>query len=79
MERRRLLGFITAMMVLSHLSDGGDYPDAQNLGTMDQMMALKWIHENISGFGGDPDSSARTFPRTAGRKCGRSTIQRTNT
>ena len=27
---------------LSHLPDGADYPDAQNLGLMDQMMALKW-------------------------------------
>ena len=46
------LGFLH----LSHLPDGKDYPDAQNLGLMDQMMALKWIHENIAGFGGDPDN-----------------------
>ena len=39
---------------LSHLPDGKDYPGAQNLGLMDQLMALKWVHENISGFGGDP-------------------------
>ena len=47
-----VLGFLH----LKHLPDGKDYPDAQNLGIMDQAMALKWVHENIAGFGGDPDN-----------------------
>ena len=48
--RLGVLGFLH----LSHLPDGKDYPDAQNLGLMDQLQALKWVHENIVAFGGDP-------------------------
>ena len=50
--RLGVMGFLH----LSHLSDGKDYPDAQNLGLLDQVKALKWVHENIAGFGGDPDN-----------------------
>ena len=50
--RLGVLGFLH----LSHLVDGKDYPDAQNLGLLDQKMALKWVHENIAAFGGDPSN-----------------------
>lgn len=58
------LGFL-GFLHLSHLPDGKDYPDAQNLAIMDQMMALKWIHENIANFGGDPDN-VTLFGESAG-------------
>ena len=50
---------------LSHLPDGADYQDAQNLGLMDQIMGLKWVHENIANFGGDPDNIT-IFGQSAG-------------
>ena len=49
--RLGILGFID----FSEIPGGENYPDALNLGLLDQIAALRWIKENISFFGGDPE------------------------
>lgn len=39
------------------LSDFGDeYKNTANLGNMDLVASLQWVHDNIEAFGGDPDN-----------------------
>ncbi|MBR3050021.1 MAG: carboxylesterase family protein [Selenomonadaceae bacterium] len=49
--RLGVFGFID----FSEVPGGEKYPDALNLGLLDQIAALRWIKENISAFGGDPE------------------------
>ena len=49
-------------MHLSHLPDGKDYPDAQNLGTMDQLMGLKWFRRVCWWFKLCPASTDQRLP-----------------
>ena len=52
--RLGIFGFID----FSETPGGEAYPDAPNLGLLDQIAALEWIKENIAAFGGDPDRIA---------------------
>ena len=49
--RLGIFGFID----FSEIPGGEAYPDALNLGLLDQIAALRWIKENIAAFGGDPE------------------------
>lgn len=49
--RLGVFGFID----FSEVPGGEAYPDAPNLGLLDQIAALRWVKENISAFGGDPE------------------------
>jgi para-nitrobenzyl esterase len=48
-HRLNVLGFL-------YLGDlfGARYADSGNVGMLDCAAALRWVHENIAGFGGDP-------------------------
>lgn len=45
------------------------FPEAVNLGVQDQVAALKWVHEHIAGFGGDPSNIT-----IGGESCGATAI-----
>jgi para-nitrobenzyl esterase len=50
-HRLGLLGFL----YLDELA-GSDYAGSGNMGTLDITAGLKWVHDNIAEFGGDPDN-----------------------
>ena len=56
-----LLGFVD----FSEVEGGERFPDAPNLGILDQLEALRWVKKNISHFGGNPDN-VTIFGESAG-------------
>ena len=59
--RLGLLGFID----FSGIEGGEEFPTSGYNGILDQIEALKWIRQNIEGFGGDPDN-VTIFGESAG-------------
>jgi para-nitrobenzyl esterase len=58
--RLGMLGFLRLKDVT-----GGKIPATGNEGLMDQVLALKWVKDNIAAFGGDPDN-VTVFGESAG-------------
>jgi len=50
-HRLNILGFLDVSEI-----GGSGYEDSVNVGMTDLVAALRWVRENISNFGGDPDT-----------------------
>ena len=49
-HRLNILGFLDVSEI-----GGTEYEDSVNVGMTDLVSALRWVHDNIENFGGDPD------------------------
>jgi len=63
-EQRVVVVAVTYRLgLLGYLGDGPDRP--ANLGLLDQIEALRWVHRNVAAFGGDP-ANVTVFGQSAG-------------
>ncbi|MBQ1303383.1 MAG: carboxylesterase family protein [Erysipelotrichaceae bacterium] len=62
--RLNIFGFL----VHPELARESGHDASGNYGIMDQIQALRWVYENIEGFGGDPDNIT-VFGQSAGGRC----------
>ena len=59
--RTGLMGFVD----FSSVEGGETFPDAPNLGLLDQLEGLRWVQNNIAAFGGNPQN-VTIFGESAG-------------
>lgn len=59
--RLNVFGFLASEELREYRGDGG----VGNLGLYDQVLALKWLKQNIAKFGGNPDNFT-VFGESAG-------------
>jgi para-nitrobenzyl esterase len=54
--RLNAFGFLALPELSAEAAAGGGAASSGNFGVFDQQLALRWVHDHIAAFGGDPDN-----------------------